>query len=526
MIPVLTKEEACKLDKDTIESGHLSQEELMDNAGKAVAQFFCEKIDNPFNQKVVVVCGKGNNGGDGVIAYSYLKKYNVSSEIVFTEDKHGHSKLLKKYKVSKTEYSIYDDKTKFDKYDWIIDAIFGIGLSRYLNDKYETIVENLNQNKNIISIDINSGLSSNTDEYKCYVNSKHVITFGYPKLGHYLNSINNLQIVNIGFKDIENSNICKIEINDIFKIIKSFNLNKDIHKYLKRCQIYAGSNAYPGAAILSARAAKKTGSGYVNLFVDCDKNLLNNLDVQLPEVVVKHSELIPGAPNSENEQCWLIGPGGTTLASFNDVHPYYYGLRAEPWVKFVIDASAITHISQNLDDYSKVSEDPAGCSFVNIDELKSPFELIPPGSIMTPHLGEFKKFFQIAEHEPITSSVLNNIQSIIKETHKIDMDSSSLNIVILKSFNTFIITKKQIYIMDKGPSILATAGTGDVLSGILVSLLSQGYTRLQASILGTYLHAEAANYYMDNISKDGMTASDLIDCIPFAFNKLREQSVN
>ena len=80
--------------------------------------------------------------------------------------------------------------------------------------------------------------------------------------------------------------------------------------------------------------------------------------------------------------------------------------------------------------------------------------------------------------------------------------------------------------MDKGPSLLATAGTGAVLSGILVSLLSQGYSGLFASIFGTYLHAEAANYYMENISKDGMTASDLIDCIPFAFNKLREQSVN
>ena len=76
--------------------------------------------------------------------------------------------------------------------------------------------------------------------------------------------------------------------------------------------------------------------------------------------------------------------------------------------------------------------------------------------------------------------------------------------------------------MDKGPSLLATAGTGDVLSGILVSLLSQGYSRLEASILGTYLHAEAANYYMNNISKDGMTASDLIDCIPHAFNILRK----
>ena len=76
--------------------------------------------------------------------------------------------------------------------------------------------------------------------------------------------------------------------------------------------------------------------------------------------------------------------------------------------------------------------------------------------------------------------------------------------------------------MDKGSSLLATAGTGDVLSGILVSLLSQGYSRLEASIIGTFLHAEAANYYMNHISKDGIVASKLINCIPFAFNKLRK----
>ena len=161
MIPVLTKEQAYKLDKDTIESGHLTQEELMDNAGKAVAQFFCEKIDNPFNQKVLIVCGKGNNGGDGVIAHSYLKIYNVSSKILFTEEKHGHSKLLKEYKIPKRDYSIYDDKTKFDKYDWIFDAIFGIGLSRELDDRYIDLIARINIKRNIISIDVPSGIYIN-----------------------------------------------------------------------------------------------------------------------------------------------------------------------------------------------------------------------------------------------------------------------------------------------------------------------------------------------------------------------------
>ena len=163
MIPVLTKEQAYKLDKDTIESGHLSQDQLMDNAGKAVAQFFCEKITNPFDQKVVIVCGKGNNGGDGVIAHSYLIKYNVSSKIVFSDEKHGQLKLIKKYKISESDFFIYNDKIMFSKYDWIIDGIFGIGLSRQLNNKYCNLIEKINP-FNIISIDVPSGYSDSCND--------------------------------------------------------------------------------------------------------------------------------------------------------------------------------------------------------------------------------------------------------------------------------------------------------------------------------------------------------------------------
>ena len=183
MRPVLTKHQAYKLDKNTVESNHLSQEQLMDNAGKAVAQFFCEKIEDPFNQKVVVVCGKGNNGGDGIVTHSYLKLYNVSSRIIFTEIKHVHSKLLKKYKVLVSEYSIYTNKTNFEKYDWIVDGIFGIGLSRDLNDKYKKLIKKLNKNKNIISIDIASGLYADGDMTESYINAKHVLSFGFSKLG-------------------------------------------------------------------------------------------------------------------------------------------------------------------------------------------------------------------------------------------------------------------------------------------------------------------------------------------------------
>ncbi|MBI64775.1 MAG: NAD(P)H-hydrate dehydratase [Candidatus Marinimicrobia bacterium] len=519
MIPVLTKEEAYKLDKDTIESGYLSQEQLMDNAGKAIAQFFCEKIDDPFNQKVVVVCGKGNNGGDGVIAHHYLKKYNVSSEIVFTEQKHGHTNLIKKYKISKGDYFIYNDKTKFDKYDWVIDGIFGIGLSRELNDKYTNMIHKIVwndendefKNANVISIDMPTA----------WISPKYTVTFGYPKESIFFDSArvilsyshDSIIVSDIGLKKSK-SNVLLVEENDVIKLIKPFCLNNIKHKYTNESKIIAGSDNMPGAAYLACRSALVTGSGYISLYAQLDnENLIHYINSSIPEVVIKdinESQANPSYDEPDFLYCtWnrytsntLIGPGCDPIelqTIFNSKFDEFGVANS-----YVLDAGAIKSLELV---YNK------------IDENKNIFSLLPSKCILTPHWSEFQTLLHkdFESYDDIENSLLflKKVQNMIGG-----------NIVILKSFNTFIITKNVIYIMDNGPSLLATAGTGDVLSGILVSLLSQGYSRLEASILGTYLHAEAANYYMNNISKDGMTASDLIDCIPHAFNKLRGQSVN
>ena len=472
MIPVLTKEQAYKLDKDTIESGHSSQAELMDNAGKAVAQFFCEKIKDSFNQKVLVVCGKGNNGGDGVISHSYLKKYNVSSKIVFTEEEHGHSNLIKKYKILKSDFTFYNNKIKFDKYDWIIDGIFGIGLSRSINKKYQKIIKKINNNANTISIDIPSGILA--DRFSCIdiIKSKYTLTFGYSKLGHYLSPINNLSQSNIGLKSIS-TNIQKVEFSDINNILKAINKKNDIHKYSNGKSFIYGGIKYSGATILSTLACLKTGSGYVNLYYDDSYKMLDKIDLLIPEAVVTNEIL----DKKDIKTPILIGPGDNKIDNISSYH-----IESS---EIIVDGGAM-EIDLKIDYY-------------------------PRYSILTPHMGELKKFYGYKEVNILDVNILKSLQSEVQE-----------RIIVLKSFNTFIITKDMIYIMDKGPSNLATAGTGDVLSGILVSLLSKGYSRLEASILGTYLHAEAASYYMNYISKDGMTASDLINCIPNAFNALRK----
>ena len=477
MIPVLTKDQAYTLDKDTIKSGYVSQEDLMDNAGKAVAQFFCEKIQNPFSKKVLIICGKGNNGGDGVVTHSYLKGFNVTSKIVFTESVDSHQKLLKKYKIYNDEYSTYNDQIEFERYDWIIDGIFGIGLQGEVSGKYLKIFNKVNKNKNIISIDISSGLSADCDRYKNIIKSKHVITFGYPKLGHYLNDLENIHISDINFNKTKNNNFQKVNKYDVSKIIQPLKKKNNIHKYSKgTTTIVAGSDIYPGAAILCSRAAFVSGSGYVKLFVSSDDaKLVKKIDIEIPEVIVKR--LSNNCTKLLDDSSCCIGPGLTKSMENLKIYNNH--------MSYIIDAGG----------------------FLSFKTIKD----FPRYSIITPHIKEFQDIFNLS-HSFISCDLFKKIQKQLND-----------KILILKSFNIFIITKDMIYIVDKGPSTLATAGTGDVLSGILVSLLSQGYSRLETSIIGPYLHAEAANYYMNNISKDGMTASDLIDCIPHAFNKLRSE---
>ena len=483
MIPVLTRKEAYKLDRNTIKSGHLSKRKLLDNAGKSIAQFFCENISNPFNQKVIILCGKGSNGEDGVIAHAYLKKYNVESKILFVDKNNIHQDLLNYYKVSKVDYKYIDYRKKINDYFskdlWIIDAIFGIGLSRFIDCNYVSIISCINQYDKVISIDIPSGLFTDSNNTNYFVNAKYVVTFGYPKLGHYVNCINSLFVRQIGFIQLHFNNIMMVTKTDIHKIIKPFKKKKDIHKYNKgTVHIIAGSDMYPGAAALASLSAVKTGSGFVYLHTfDMDHICVKNMQMSLPEVVVVSNSKNPIKEFIDDSKGkYLIGPGITYKFDKSKTYDFVNS-------GHVFDSGSFE-------------------AFENIDAYKN-------NAILTPHKGEFEKIFKLEKNCVLDIKLFKSIQKKIV-----------FKIIILKTFNTFIITNKNIYIIDIGPSILATAGSGDVLSGIIVSLLSQGYSRLDASLLGVYLHAESANYYMNNISNYGMTASKLIDCIPFAFENL------
>jgi len=525
---VLTKKQAYMIDKATIEKGHLNQERLMDNAGKAIAQYICEKFDNIFNKRVMIVCGKGNNGGDGIITHYYLKRYNVSSFIVFVEKNAVNKKLLTNYKIEKEDYEIYEEELTFDKYSAtyfkyktgedgihkrldeevlsfdnsvqiIVDAVFGIGYDKHKDSQdsaYSNIIDEMNSylvwhDSIIVSIDIPSGwmVDDGAIVERGMISPNYTLSLGSQKLCNYLYSSGHLETLDIGlikFEDLDSGSIDNvfnlINEENIGTIIQPFIENQEINKYSAKCSILAGSNKYPGAGILSAKAAEKTGSSYVELYFEdsTSNDIIKNAKVSNPTIIFKDIK------NAYKNDICLFGPGLTKNIEKSTM-PDTANVNCEEYIK-IFDAGAFS-------SYNDISDYPERC-------------------ILAPHWGEACRIFNIIEHRPKLSSIQKIKDNIEDRT------------VILKLSNIFIINKNYVYIIDNGPSLLSTAGTGDVLSGIIASLMSQGYTPKNSCILGTYLHGESAKYYMNNISTSGMTASDLIECIPFAFNKLRKIKEN
>ena len=130
MISVLSKHDALTLDKSTISSAYLTEKELMDNAGKAIAQFIVENIQDPFNQKFIILVGPGHNGGDAIISHYYLLSYGINSELILFNNNQKEGWIFDNYTINNNSIKIYDKQIELDRDYWYVDGIFGVGLKK------------------------------------------------------------------------------------------------------------------------------------------------------------------------------------------------------------------------------------------------------------------------------------------------------------------------------------------------------------------------------------------------------------
>ena len=492
MTKVLNLKESRKLDELSTNKEN-TLDALIDNAGKALSTHIIENISNPFKSIFLCVCGIGNNGMDAIVCNYYLNKNNVESKLLIINSNKIDSKYLKKY-VSDDQCIDLDDIDDISYYDYIIDGIFGTGLNRDIKGVYLNSINKIKGHKNIISIDVPSGIYTDSGKLaNVYIDAKDTITFTYPKLCHFIgdgySATGNLYVYPIGHSvdDLKGVNIQVVSIKDIAKKLKP--RHKDLNKYSESKVIsFCGSKKYTGALLLSNLAAMRAGVKILKKIIPSSLAEISYQQLESIDLLIEDNNNgylgMESYDDIINELSWsdnlLIGPGlddsKDSASLISEILRTYSG-------KCILDAGAFTPIINR--------------------ELK--VQDLPDKSILTPHKGEFLKILGISAIE-FENDMINILDHFSKKLCN--------RIIVLKGPNTIIMNGEgNKYIISNGNSLMSTAGTGDVLSGIITAYVSSGYSLLDSSIIGSYVHAQTS-VYLYKQGYDNIIASDLLPLIP------------
>jgi len=462
----------------------------MKKAGNQVFKF----IDTKFKYKktIIVLCGPGNNGGDGFVIARHLanKGYFVTVYTYTSKNKYKGDalKALKGFKGEIKKIRSF----KLQKDALIVDALFGTGLKRNINVFLCKIFRKINKGKNsVISVDIPSGICSNTGKILgSAVKADFTITFHRKKIGHVLGLgkkfSGKLKVVDIGFTQKKMKSQCLENSPSLW--IKYFVWKKYLdHKYSRgRTIVYGGQKEFTGATILSSEAALRTGTGSVKII--CSKNTLEIYSIRFPSVLKVEINDIYELKNflkKEKITSILIGPGSGSNKKIKEITKLI--LQKVKYV--VLDADALTCFK---------------------GDLKSLYSLLDKNKIITPHVGEFHKIFP---------NIKKNLSNIEKAINAVKLIKSN---IVLKGPTTVIVSyNKKIVINNHASSELAVIGSGDVLSGLIASLIGEKKMNpFLAGCAATWLHGDIARNY-----GKGLIAEDIIKGIPDALKRLKKWKI-
>jgi ADP-dependent NAD(P)H-hydrate dehydratase / NAD(P)H-hydrate epimerase len=499
---ILTCEQIRRVDQFTINHEPVFSVDLMERA--AAAAFLWLKEHFGKFGKVKIFVGPGNNGGDGLAIARMLADEGIDVSVyVFSAIEKLSPDAFVNYNrlvlQGKVELLIIDSPVfpEILEDDIVIDALFGSGLSRPLDGWAAQIVERINQhNAVVVSIDIPSGLFGEDNAHNksdTIVKADYTLTFQMPKLAFFF-AENADYVGNLSMLDINLSREA-IGMEDSFY---SLNMPADISALLKKrgqfshkgifghALLIAGSYGKMGAAVLASGACLRTGVGL--LTVQIPKVGYDIMQISIPEaMVVADSDnfQISEMPATEKFSSVGIGPG---IGTSEPTASVLLNIISNTKAPMVLDADALNILSLHPEWIRK----------------------LPPNSIITPHPREFDR---------IAGPSVNGYERHLKQ-----MEFSKINsvIVILKGAYTSITSPDgYCYFNPTGNPGMATAGSGDVLTGIVLSLLAQGYKPIDAACLGVYLHGLAGDLAVENLSEEALIASDIIKHLGLAFKKLK-----
>ncbi len=510
MIQLASVKSIRSMDQATIIGG-LSGEALMEEAGKGLAHITEKYLDSSLKEKNIgIVCGKGNNGGDGFVAARYLAKNGANVNIVLLADKSElkGDALLNFNKLDNSEIEILSvldakDLPDFNTYDILVDAILGTGFSGELQGFIKEVTAKINSSgKIIISADTPSGINCDTGECSLdAIFADATITFGLPKIGQFIypakDFIGELHIKAIGLsREAMEENDLGIYIadhRDLSEIlpVRSGDVNK---RYVGKVLVVGGSKGLTGAAVLSSSSALESGAGVVTAVIP--EGLENILEIKLTEEMTigigkenakffKEEDVAKVLEIAKDFDVMVLGPGlgreETTSLFARKV------LRNSP-CPVVLDADALYAF--------------AGQAERILDN--------PNGTVITPHTGEFLRLFPDAD----LSTPLKTVETLKK------LSETGFNI-LLKGAPTYISFRDELFVINTtGNAGMATAGSGDVLSGIIASMVAQGLSLFDATVSGAYIHGLSGDIAFEDRTEFCLKAGDLINYLPEAFGEL------
>ncbi len=500
---IFSREQLVQIDRQTISDEPISEIDLMERASKALADWLIAQY--PTTTRVAVIAGSGNNGGDALAVARMLAELHFSVDVYLPDlgrqRSHGSSINLERLK----DYALIkiielEDRIEFPalaNYEFLLDGLYGSGLNRSLEGFVCKVIEWMNQSGvEIISIDLPSGLLCDGNSYNqgAIVRATYTLTLEFPKLSLFFREnepfFGNWVIIPFGTSA---KAIAETKTNLFFMDQQSISF------MLKRRKIFAhkgsfghgllisGSRGKFGAAQLAAKGALRAGLGLLTAHVPKSAGVM--MQIALPEAMSSldsGKDFVTELPDLAKYTAIAAGPGIGTQAETKAVISQLIELSKVP---LILDADALNILAEN----------PAW--------LKK----LPTNTILTPHPVEFDRLSGIVmkadEERFVMAEQFVNSYGVI--------------LVLKGAYTRIFFPDGTICFNSTGNPGMATGGSGDVLTGIVLGLLCQGYTAREATLLGVFLHGRSADLRVESTSEESLIAGEIADYLGDAFASLK-----
>lgn len=501
MIKILPIDKIREADAYTINNEPIKSIDLMERAAKVCCKWLKSFLKK--SNKVKIICGQGNNGGDGLALARMLfnKKMDVAVWILDFNSKESTDFKINKKRLNQCEgieilqISQIKDLPKIDKEFVVVDAIFGSGLSKPVKGFVAEVIEKVNESEAIcVSIDMPSGLFADVETREgAIINASYTLSFEFPKYSFLFAQnekyVGTWHVLSIGLDTsfindvkVKNYLITKDTVEPIVKKRSKFSHKGNFGHAL----LIAGSNSKMGAAILASKACLRSGVGLLTTHVPYKGNTI--LQTAVPEAMLsldRFDNCFSEIPDLSCYNAIGIGPGiGIEEQSCNALKILIQNTK----IPIVFDADALNILAKN----------------------KTWIGFLPPNSILTPHPKEFERLAGKAD---------NDFERLQRAR---DFAVKHQVIVVLKgAYSAVCSPKGDCFFNSTGNPGMATGGSGDVLTGIILGLMAQAYLSLEACILGVYIHGLAGDLALKKGSNESLIAGDIIEYIGKSFRKIR-----